>query len=76
MGYLFRSFLAIVVISAFIMPQLTVAQDADDEEDQVFVLSPFEVNTSGDMGYTSENTLAGTRLNAITGDRHFYYTEG
>ena len=30
----------------------------------VVELSPFEVNTSRDVGYAAENTLAGSRLNA------------
>ena len=32
--------------------------------DPVVELSPFEVNTSKDVGYLAENTLAGSRLNA------------
>jgi iron complex outermembrane receptor protein len=31
---------------------------------EVVELSPFEVNTSRDLGYVAENTLAGSRLNA------------
>jgi iron complex outermembrane receptor protein len=31
---------------------------------EVVELSPFEVNTSRDVGYVAENTLAGSRLNA------------
>ena len=33
-------------------------------EEPVVELSPFEVNTSKDVGYLAENTLAGSRLNA------------
>lgn len=35
----------------------------DDDESQVFELSPFVVETSGDRGYMSTNTTAGTALN-------------
>jgi outer membrane receptor for ferric coprogen and ferric-rhodotorulic acid len=41
---------------------LAVAQD-DEEDEQVFELSPFVVDVSGDYGYTANNTLSGTRLN-------------
>ena len=37
------------------------AQEAD--EDDIFVLSPFEVSVEGDQGYEAQNTLSGTRLN-------------
>ena len=30
---------------------------------EIVELSPFTVNTSGDVGYVAENTLAGSRLN-------------
>lgn len=40
-------------------PSTTVATDAP-----VVELSPFTVNTTKDVGYTAENTLAGSRLNA------------
>src|SRR5204863_2217254 len=33
-------------------------------KDEVLELSPFTVNTSRDVGYAAENTLAGSRLNA------------
>ncbi|MDQ8203228.1 TonB-dependent receptor plug domain-containing protein [Pelagicoccus sp. SDUM812003] len=43
------------------------AQEEDDEE--IFELSPFEVTSSDDdIGYHSENTLMGTRLNSNIGD--------
>lgn len=34
------------------------------EKPEVVVLSPFEVNTSGDRGYYGSSTLSGTRLNS------------
>lgn len=42
------------------------AQDEDDED--VFELSPFEVNSTEDRGYEAQNTLSGTRLNTSTKD--------
>ncbi|MDQ8183506.1 TonB-dependent receptor plug domain-containing protein [Pelagicoccus sp. SDUM812005] len=43
------------------------AQDKDEEE-EVYELSPFEVDGSQDQGYRAENTLAGSRLNMSLGD--------
>lgn len=40
------------------------AQDTTDENDQVFELSPFEVDASDDIGYYASQTLAGGRLNS------------
>lgn len=39
-----------------------LAQETEDD-DPVYELSPFVVNTSGDVGYLATSTLAGTRLN-------------
>ena len=40
------------------------AQDAltDDEDDDIYLLSPFEVTQNEDVGYLATNTLAGTRI--------------
>ena len=47
----------------------TVAQLPDEtDEDSIHVLSPFTVNTSADMGYLAQNTLAGSRLNTSLRD--------
>ncbi|MCG8528527.1 MAG: TonB-dependent receptor plug domain-containing protein [Opitutales bacterium] len=40
-----------------------IAQDDSFEDENIYELSPFEVNTSADLGYLSTNTLSGTRLN-------------
>ncbi|PTX95815.1 TonB-dependent receptor plug domain-containing protein [Opitutus sp. ER46] len=37
-------------------------------EDEAIVLTPFEVNTSRDVGYLAQNTLAGSRLNTSLRD--------
>lgn len=47
-----------VAIASWLPP--LIAQD-DDSED-VFELSPFSVDSSGDIGYQATNTLAGTRI--------------
>jgi len=44
---------------AFSFPAIQ-AQDDDD----VYELSPFSVDVSGDIGYAAQNTLAGSRLNS------------
>ncbi|MDA0346356.1 MAG: TonB-dependent receptor plug domain-containing protein [Verrucomicrobia bacterium] len=46
-------------------PSLLVAQN---EDDKIYDLSPFQVNSSGDVGYAAENTLAGSRLNTSLRD--------
>ena len=47
------------------------AQEEDtssNSADQVFELSPFEVDGSKDVGYRAANTLAGSRLNTSLED--------
>ncbi len=44
-----------------------VAQEALEDEN-IFVMSPFEVSTSEDVGYVATNTLAGSRLNSKLAD--------
>jgi len=41
--------------------------DGEDEED-IFELSPFEVDGSNDHGYRAENTLSGSRMNMSLAD--------
>src|SRR5690606_28476771 len=36
--------------------------------DEIVALTPFEVNTSQDVGYVAQNTLAGSRLNTSLKD--------
>ena len=46
-----------------------VAQTTEDDEDEdVYDLSPFEIDASKDTGYYAENSLAGSRLNASLRD--------
>ncbi|KAF0095920.1 MAG: TonB-dependent receptor [Puniceicoccaceae bacterium 5H] len=53
------------LLTAGLAPSHLFAQE-DDEE--VFELSPFAVETSGDVGYMAQNTLAGSRLNTSLKD--------
>jgi outer membrane receptor protein involved in Fe transport len=39
------------------------AQDTAADDDTIFDLSPFEVESAGDIGYLSTNAISGTRLN-------------
>lgn len=39
------------------------AQDSNNEDEEVFELSPFEVSADDDVGYRANSTLAGSRLN-------------
>lgn len=51
-------------------PEITAAAvaGASSGEEETIVLSPFEVNSSGDVGYLAQNTLGGTRLNTSLKD--------
>ncbi|MCB1124653.1 MAG: TonB-dependent receptor plug domain-containing protein, partial [Verrucomicrobiae bacterium] len=44
-----------------------IAQDSEDDEN-VYEISPFQVDGSGDDGYLAGSTLAGTRLNSSLSD--------
>jgi iron complex outermembrane receptor protein len=41
------------------------AQDGSAQQEPVFELSPYEVNTSGDVGYLATNSTSGTRTNML-----------
>jgi outer membrane receptor protein involved in Fe transport len=47
---------------ALLAPVCVFAQDTTSEDEQVFELSPFTVDSSKDSGYVASQTLAGTRL--------------
>lgn len=53
------------LVTALLLPiaALAATPPAEERKDAVVELSPFTVNTSGDVGYAAENTLAGSRLN-------------
>ncbi|MBT5168909.1 MAG: TonB-dependent receptor plug domain-containing protein [Opitutales bacterium] len=50
-------------IVACLLALMIPAMQAQNDED-VFELSPFEVDGSGDVGYAAQNTLAGSRMNS------------
>src|SRR5687767_14052667 len=54
----------IALTSLTLRAQTVVAPTPPATPGEVVELSPFEVNTSRDLGYAAENTLAGSRLNA------------
>ena len=41
---------------------------AQDEDDEIYELSPFTVDSTGDVGYAAQNTLAGSRMNTALRD--------
>lgn len=52
-------------LAAFLAAQFTYtvhAQDQNTDDEDVYILSPFEVNASGNVGYMATSSLAGTRL--------------
>lgn len=55
-----KTALALILIPTMGMPLLAQDEQATDE---IFELSPFEVNTARDVGYLSTNSTAGTSLN-------------
>ncbi len=61
-----RALAALVAVSQCALSSIVFAQD--DSGDEVFELSPFQVDPSGDTGYRATNTLAGTRMNTNLGD--------
>lgn len=56
-----------------ISPLITRAQDARADE-EVFDLSPFEVNSAGDRGYIASNQVTGSRLNLPIKELPFFMT--
>ena len=55
---------SLLPIALLALPLVAFAQTDTDSEDNIFTLSPFEVDGSKDQGYRAANTLSGTRLNA------------
>ena len=52
----FYTFVSILIVGIY--PASVFAQTEDDDE-QVYELTPFNVDESQDMGYTATNTLSG-----------------
>ncbi len=59
------AFLCILSIS---IASLSAQTETEDEDEDVFVLNPFEVDESEDLGYAATNTLSGTRFNTSLRD--------
>lgn len=59
--------LKLLVLAGFLFGTSLNAQDEFEDED-IFELSPFVVDTSSDVGYLANNTLSGSRLNASLKD--------
>lgn len=56
-------------VLATVIPRAAQARDGGVDDAQIFNLSPFEFrNSDNDIGYYSENTLAGSRLNSSISD--------
>ncbi|MBC2605005.1 TonB-dependent receptor plug domain-containing protein [Pelagicoccus albus] len=64
----FRHALALSLLLGACSVGYAQESDLDLEDEEVFELSPFEVNSSNDTGYYAENTLAGSRLNTKVAD--------
>ena len=56
------------MLAALFASSSTFLAAQDEDDDEIFNLSPFEVDVSGDVGYAAENTLAGSRLNTSLKD--------
>ena len=59
------AFFSILSIS---IASLSAQTETEEEDEDVFVLNPFEVDESEDLGYTATNTLSGTRFNTSLRD--------
>jgi outer membrane receptor protein involved in Fe transport len=56
-----------LALAGFVTTGLLV-QAQDDDDDEVFELSPFAVTASDDIGYRATTTLAGSRVRSNIGD--------
>jgi iron complex outermembrane recepter protein len=59
--------LTIFASALFLLP-LSYQLSAQDSEEDIYDLSPFEVDVSQDIGYAAQNTLAGSRMNTALKD--------
>ncbi|MDA0348894.1 MAG: TonB-dependent receptor plug domain-containing protein [Verrucomicrobia bacterium] len=58
---------ASILLSGFLMPAAS-AQNDEEEENDIYVLSPFEIDESTDSGYFATNAISGTRVSAAIQD--------
>ena len=52
-----------LALSALVLPSLAANIFAQDDNEEIYELSPFEVSTDRDVGYLSTNSTSGTSLN-------------
>ena len=60
--------IAFISILSISIASLSAQTETEEEDEDVFVLNPFEVDESEDLGYTAINTLSGTRFNTSLRD--------
>ncbi len=72
---LFKTTLSLWPLLMLLTPVSLMAQASDEnaedesvDEDAIYNLSPFEVNTSDDRGYYASNTISGSRINIALQD--------
>ena len=58
----------LVCTSLCLFPAFALGQEETDSEEDIFELSPFEVDTSSDRGYYAANTISGSRINIALQD--------
>ena len=58
------SCLKILIAATFLLgaSELTAQTDGEEQDEQVFELSPFEVSTNSDRGYYAANSISGSRI--------------
>lgn len=62
-----RPLMGAALLACSLLATSSIAQDSM-EDDAVYVLSPFNVTTTEDMGYLAQNTLAGSRIDTSLRD--------
>jgi outer membrane receptor protein involved in Fe transport len=60
--------LTLLAAATVSLPSYALKADDVTGDDDVYVLSPFSVESSSDVGYLAQNTLAGSRLNTSLKD--------
>jgi outer membrane receptor protein involved in Fe transport len=61
----------VFLIGLLMLPVVLFSQDtttSDEDESQIFELSPFEVSSTEDVGYLATSSLSGTRINSMLRD--------
>ncbi len=58
---------SVAISAAGLLFGATLASQSDEDEEEIFELSPFEVSSPSNVGYRATSTLSGTRLNSKLG---------